>query len=73
MNIRKTKIFNQIDRDIRIEVYKYLDFLWDAGAFVPCPMNQVRRKFPGLTFTHILYLILAWHDTQRRKINLCPS
>lgn len=64
-SVRQCRLFKEIDRTLRREVYEYLTFLWNTAQFIPCPVKMVATRF-GITPTHVLYLVLAWQESRTR-------
>jgi hypothetical protein len=65
-NVKGTKIFKELDKNLVYEIYEYMDWLWNTSGFIPCPIKLISDKFK-ITATHVTYIMLAWRESRMKR------
>lgn len=65
-NVKGTKIFKELDKELVYQVYEYMDWLWNTSGFIPCPIKMIAQKF-AITPTHVTYIMLAWRESRMKN------
>jgi len=69
MKIHETRLFREFSKDFIHNVFEFLNFRWDSGQFIPCPIRSMTRKYK-ITETDSLYLILGWREYRFQRDNV---
>jgi len=64
-----SRVFRELPSGLVHKAFGFLDDLWDATQFVPCPLGLLMGKFNSgiYTQTQALIVILAWQEMRLRK------